>query len=526
MRRILPFLLLLSGSAALAQSPGPQVFSFLSADDTDQPYAVYIPPAYAAAPHSGKRFPLVISLHGAWSNHRLNLMRVFGQSNLPNEPDFSATRSWKPLPDVEMFVASPFARGTMGYRGIAEGDVLTVLAEMKRQFPIDEDRIYLTGLSMGGGGAVEIALTHPDVWAAVAPLCPVPPYFGDRGAANALNVPVFFHHGGDDPVVPIEGTRRLAARMRAEGVDVRLKEYPGVRHNVWEPAYADAAIFKWFAQYKRNPFPKRVRYVSDHGGPPSAVYWLAFRAKDGVVDIDAEFIGPNRVSIRGTFSAWRLHPAGHPSYDPAKPLEVTVNGTSHVVEPGAKVEDLPDVQPAFLGDVLERSHVWVYGTRDNPTPAVLARRRAEIVEATTWTGGAGPILYMPRIAADKDVSEIDLNGSNLILFGTAATNSLIERFAAHAPAALKPAALATHGLLFQIPGPSKSQTILVNAGIPFTRGMDQLKTASWSFIPAQQRVLMELQDYIVYEGSLDRSVASGRWPLPRNEKTESVLEMQ
>ena len=133
---------------------------------------------------------------------------------------------------------------------------------------------------------------------------------------------------------------------------------------------------------------------------------------------------------------------------------------------------------------------------------------------------------MPRISADMDVSDIDLSGSNLILFGTAATNSLIEKYAANAPAALKPAALATHGLLYQIPGPGRYQTILVNSGIPFTQGADKLKTTSWDFIPAQQRALMALQDFIVYQGSLDNSLASGRWPLPRTSKTESVLEIR
>ena len=66
---------------------GPQVLTFLSdIDDSDQPYALYLPKKLAP----GKKYPLVISLHGAWSNHRLNLRRVFGKGNLPGETDAEA----------------------------------------------------------------------------------------------------------------------------------------------------------------------------------------------------------------------------------------------------------------------------------------------------------------------------------------------------------------------------------------------------------------------------------------------------
>jgi predicted peptidase len=60
----------------------------------------------------------------------------------------------------------------MGYQGIAEKDVLDVLADVKKRFNIDEDRTYLTGYSMGGGGTLWIGLTRPDVWAALAPYVP------------------------------------------------------------------------------------------------------------------------------------------------------------------------------------------------------------------------------------------------------------------------------------------------------------------------------------------------------------------
>ena len=185
-------------------APGPQVLTFFSdVDDSEQPYGLYLPKSY----DEKKEYPLVIMLHGAQSNHRLSLKRVFGFSNQQGETDLEATRYFQQWPDVDYIVASPLARGTMGYKGIPEKDVWDVVADVKRRFNIDEDRTYLTGLSMGGGGTLWIGLTRPDLWAAIAPVCPAPPFGTVERAPNALNFPVHFFQGGSDPVVNPEGTR-------------------------------------------------------------------------------------------------------------------------------------------------------------------------------------------------------------------------------------------------------------------------------------------------------------------------------
>src|SRR5690349_3319455 len=198
--RIVVAFLLLTSTASFSQriSSGPQVLTFFSdADDTEQPYGLYLPKNY----DENKKYPLVMMLHGAGSNHRLALRRVFGKSNANGESDVEATRYFPEWKDVEYIVASPYARGTIGYQGIAEQDVLDVLADLKKRFNIDEDRTYLTGLSMGGGGTLWIGLTRPSIWAAIAPVCPNPPKETDNYALNALNFPVHFFHGEVDPTV-------------------------------------------------------------------------------------------------------------------------------------------------------------------------------------------------------------------------------------------------------------------------------------------------------------------------------------
>src|SRR5271170_987620 len=111
------FAVLLAAGASSGQTlqPGPQVLTFFSGiDDTDQPYGLYLPKDFNPA----KKYALVIMLHGAGSNHRLALRRVFGKSNLPDENDVEATRYFPEWKDIDYIVASPLARGAMGYQGI------------------------------------------------------------------------------------------------------------------------------------------------------------------------------------------------------------------------------------------------------------------------------------------------------------------------------------------------------------------------------------------------------------------------
>src|SRR5688500_7178901 len=115
-RRALALFPIAAACAAQVYVPGPQVLTFFSGiDDSDQPYALYAPKRFDPS----RKYPLVVSLHGTGSNHRLNLRRVFGKGNLPGETDADASRVFRPLPDVDFLVASPFARGSMGYHGIA-----------------------------------------------------------------------------------------------------------------------------------------------------------------------------------------------------------------------------------------------------------------------------------------------------------------------------------------------------------------------------------------------------------------------
>jgi beta-glucosidase len=522
---------------------GPQVLTFYSdVDDSEQPYGLYLPKNF----DEHRKYPLVVMLHGALSNHRLELKRVFGKSNLPGENDLEASRYFPKWDDVDYIVISPFARGTMGYQGIAEKDVWDAIADVKRRFSIDEDRTYLTGLSMGGGGTLWIGLNRPDFWAAIAPVCPAPPFGTVERAPNALHLPVHFFQGGADPVVLPEGTRRWRQRLEDLGTKVEYIEYPGVQHNSWENAYADEAIFKWFAQFKRNRFPDRVRYVTDLYAYSSA-YWVTFdRLTPGkFAKIDAEFKAPNRLEITtADLDGFTLNLAGHPKYTRGRPVQITIDGkvltasgdsiSLHKQDaawsPG-KFERAPDAKhPGLEGPMSEavaKRHVYVYGTADKPSREEIQARRAVAERAAAFGGNTqtgGRLLLNMRAIADTQVRPSDYESSDLVLFGTKETNAAIAKLADKLPLHLS-AGAKDYGLLYVFP--VNGHYILVNSGTPWFPLTDPLPqqgggrggaggprpdiSLGIDILPTAQRALTKFGDFVLFHGTPANVIVQGRF---------------
>ena len=519
---------------AQTYQPGPQVFTFHSdIDDSDQPYAIYVPTHYDAT----KKFPLVISLHGEGSNHRLDLRRVFGKGSLPRETDAHAGRYFPQFKDVDFIVASPLARGDLGYQGIPEKDVYDVVSDIKKRFSIDEDRVYLTGVSMGGGGALWLALTHPDLWAAVAAVCPVETPGTEELSQNALNLPVRLFQGAIDPVVPVQSTRHWDALLQEAGARVEYTEYPRVRHNAWDSAYQDASILDWLAQFQRNRFPDRVRFVTDRYRYNSA-YWLRI---DGLTPgvmaaIDAHFSGPNQLVV-GTkeLLGFTLNLLGHPMYSSAKALSVAIDGQKmkpgrslsfsktdsgwqpmpYVIPPGRK-------RPGAEGPISEAvggRQIYVYGTTAAESAGELKSRREEVLRSADWSAPHNPLALKFRVVSDKEIDGV--SDANLILFGVKETNAAIAKFASRLPMALN-ASAADYGLLFLYP--MDSHFVVVSSGLPWWTGADEIRFPGPSFLPAAYRILLGLGDYVLFKGSLEHVVAAGRftddWKIPASDASK------
>jgi predicted CopG family antitoxin len=111
-----------------------------------------------------------------------------------------------------------------------------MLDDVMRNHPVDPRRVILTGLSMGGYGAWDLAARRPDLWAAVVPICGG----GDPGtAAHMKDLPIWAFQGAKDPVVPPERSREMVEAVRRAGGKPRYTEYPDVAHDSWTPAYRD-----------------------------------------------------------------------------------------------------------------------------------------------------------------------------------------------------------------------------------------------------------------------------------------------
>jgi len=133
------------------------------------------------------------------------------------------------------------------YAGPAETDVLDVVAEVRRAYRIDPGRIYLTGHSMGGYGTWSVAMSHPELFAAIAP---VSGGGNPAGMAKIAKIPELVVHGDDDKTVSVEQSRKMVSAAKALGVEIKYVEIAGGDHlSAALRTFTD--VFDWFDAHKR-----------------------------------------------------------------------------------------------------------------------------------------------------------------------------------------------------------------------------------------------------------------------------------
>lgn len=192
-------------------------------------------------PESGERpaagWPLMIFLHGS-GERGVDLTRV--TTNGP--PEQAAAGRTFPF----VLVAPQAERGESW-----DSDAIEALrAALVSTFPIDADRVMVTGLSMGGYGAWNYAASYPDRVAAIAPVSGI----GDTERARRVaRVPVWAFHGKLDDVVPIAGDLAMVAAVRRVGGWCRFTIYPDTGHDAWDQAYDDeSGLYDWLLRQRRG----------------------------------------------------------------------------------------------------------------------------------------------------------------------------------------------------------------------------------------------------------------------------------
>jgi predicted peptidase len=197
-------------------------------------YLSYVPDGYGT--HRSQKWPLLLFLHGAVERGSdLGLVRIHGPPKL--------IETGKKFPFV---VISPQCPGDSGWVPLA---LEAFIDSMQRRYRIDSARICVTGLSMGGFATWELAMRHPERYAAVIPICGG----GDTSRADRLrDVPVWAFHGAKDDVVPPKGSQDMIDAIKAAGGNPRFTLYPEAGHDSWTETYANDEIYSWLLQQRRS----------------------------------------------------------------------------------------------------------------------------------------------------------------------------------------------------------------------------------------------------------------------------------
>ncbi len=218
-------------------------------------YRIYVPKNYDC----GEMYPMLVFLHGAGERGGDNEIQLLhglqDMFNRTDSPIYDSIVIAPQCPSNSQWVLTPWASGNYSVADVPESReneaVCAIMDECADFYNIDEDRIYITGFSMGGFGTWDLLARHGARFAAGMPICGG----GDPSYARLLaRIPIRTFHGSSDDAVPVNGTRAMYAAIRREGGEViSYTEYDGAGHNVWHTVYEDAENIEWmFAQNRRE----------------------------------------------------------------------------------------------------------------------------------------------------------------------------------------------------------------------------------------------------------------------------------
>ena len=198
-------------------------------------YVVNLPKDY----DESQKYPLVLFLHGVGECGD-DLDRACSHGYMKHVREKGAEYPF-------IFVAPQCPTGK--YWGCYTESLLAFLDDICKQYPIDPDRVYLTGLSMGGTGTWMLAMAAPERFAAIAPICGSGIYW----LGYALkDVPVLAYHGDCDEVVPVMESVQMVKSVNRNGGHAEIRILHGVGHDAWNVAYEGDELYTWLLAHKRK----------------------------------------------------------------------------------------------------------------------------------------------------------------------------------------------------------------------------------------------------------------------------------
>lgn len=225
-------------SAPIAHEPGRQVEQLFEANTAVSiPYLLYLPEGYG---RRAERWPLVLFLHG--SGERGTDLELVTRHGPPRR-----VREGAHFPFILASPQCPSGR----WWSVDRLDIL--LRHLCSTLEVDTDRVYVTGLSMGGFGTWALAQEFPGRFAAIAPVCGGGiPY----RAAGLRNLPVWAFHGARDPVISSDYSVAMVEAINAAGGNARLTIYPDAGHDSYTETYAREDLYEWLLAQRRSPVPR------------------------------------------------------------------------------------------------------------------------------------------------------------------------------------------------------------------------------------------------------------------------------
>lgn len=202
---------------------------------------------------SGKKYPVVIFLHGSGSRGADNVTQLHSLPVLlAEEPYRSQFPCYVIVPQCPEHYhwASYCQLGGNDKADPAQNPILAMLDEVLKRSSADADRVYLCGFSMGGYGSWDLASSVPNRFAAVVPVAGG----GDpQKAVSLVHTPIWNVHSLDDGVVPVKQSQDMIHALRAAGGEPRYTEYTHAGHGSWEPAFRESdEILTWMFQKSRS----------------------------------------------------------------------------------------------------------------------------------------------------------------------------------------------------------------------------------------------------------------------------------
>ena len=514
--------LLSLGQSPWTSTPGPQALGYVSRiDGSVQPYGLYLPPSYASA-----------------GPHRWRLDTWFhGRGETLSEVNFltGVQRSGGPFVRPDALALQPYGRYCNANKLAGEEDLLEALADVRRRFRIDPDRIIVRGFSMGGAACWQFAAHYASDWAAAAPgagfsetphflkvfqretLQPTwwekklwQMYDCPEYAPNFQNVPTVAYSGENDSQK--QAADMMAKALDAEGVGLVHIIGPKTGHSYHPEAIAEInRRIDRIAERGRDPLPRRVRLAT----PTLKYNRQAWVTVDGLgrhwepARVDAEIVDDSnvRLTTRNVTGVTLDMPSGYCPLAAGRRPSVSIDGQKLPAPapqsdrsweasferadgqwraargPASALRKRHDLQGP-IDDAFTQSFLIVRPTGAPAAPGVAAWVDAELQRAITeWRR---QFRGEPRIKNDTDVTEADIAAHNLGLWGDPGSNRLLARIASRLPIQWSSEGVivgktrfpaANHAPILIFPNPLNPQRyVVLNSGFTY-REYDYLNNA-------------------------------------------------